>query len=151
MIDVRNSGSILIVTLSGEIDIASAPDLTAALTAAVSGDWRVVAVACDQLEFIDIVGARPLCVARREAEACGIKFYLLRPSPRIMRVLDLFDLASAVVAGKPSSAAILDNGGRPPSGLVDLSASAILSRAGRPYLELPSPDQRSGLGAVRGC
>jgi anti-anti-sigma factor len=101
MIDVHTTRNVLIITLSGDIDVASAPALTTTLATATSGDWRAIVVECDQLQFIDLVGARPLALAHRAAAEGQTAFYLLHPSPQVIRVLDLLDLGPAVVLAEP--------------------------------------------------
>jgi anti-anti-sigma regulatory factor len=44
--------------LSGDIDFAVAPTLTAALTAALEGGWEIIAVDCEDRRFIDHHAAR---------------------------------------------------------------------------------------------
>lgn len=143
MIEVNSTRHVLIVCLSGEVDIAAAPALSSTLATATSGDSKVLAVECSRLRFIDIAGARPLAVANRSAAALGMDFVIIAPSPAVERVLAFFDLASVVV---PTEKVIVPPQIPLPSAasayqVVDLSSSAALDGVGRRYIELPRSRQ----------
>lgn len=50
----------MVIAASGELDLVSFPLLEAAVDSAISGSWPVVVVDVGELQFIDVVGARPL-------------------------------------------------------------------------------------------
>lgn len=97
MIDSHSTGAVLVIVLSGEVDMAVAPSLMAALSSATQESWQVIAVDCENLDFIDVAGARPIARARREAAKRGIRFYLLRPSPAVTRVFEFFELCERII------------------------------------------------------
>jgi len=83
------------LTLSGELDLATAADLEAALATALaaladSGQPELI-VDLGATTFLDSVTIRALVRARRRAEAAGGRLRLRGVSPRIGRVLRLFD------------------------------------------------------------
>jgi anti-anti-sigma factor len=140
MIEVHTTRYVLIICLSGEIDIATAPALSAALTTAASGDWRLIAVDCTALRFIDVAGTRPLAIGRQAAIEQGLSFLILDPCPNVARVLALFDLQEVIVPGERLVARESQHAqpiGNAPR-VVDLSSSRVLAGVGRRYLDLPT-------------
>lgn len=63
------------VTVAGDLDAVSAPDVRDALRAAVSAHDRVD-VDCGQLTFCDCSGLSALLAAAREAKASGNELWL---------------------------------------------------------------------------
>jgi anti-anti-sigma factor len=80
----------VVVCLSGEIDLASAPVVRVALAQAVSA--AALRVDLSAVEFMDVAGARPLMELRRQ----GHRIRLLRPRPSVERVLRLMGLADLI-------------------------------------------------------
>jgi anti-sigma B factor antagonist len=87
----------VLVSVRGEIDIATAPILQAALHDAIvasgpsSGRSAVVADLA-KVEFIDSSGIHALLVTDVAAREQGVSFVLRAPHARVMRVLDLLGL-----------------------------------------------------------
>jgi anti-anti-sigma factor len=52
--------NVLVLTVSGALDLVSAPLLDSPVTSALRGSWRLVVVDVGTLEFVDVVGAAPL-------------------------------------------------------------------------------------------
>jgi anti-anti-sigma factor len=79
----------IVMTLSGELDIASAPSLEHALQDAVgSGPGRVI-IDLGGVSFMDSTGLRALLLARESAGGDGHEL-VLRPGPRqVQRVFEL--------------------------------------------------------------
>jgi anti-anti-sigma factor len=57
---------VLVIAASGELDLVSVPLLDAAVDAALGGSWAVIVVDLADLQFIDVVGARPLLRLARQ-------------------------------------------------------------------------------------
>ncbi len=79
------------VRLIGEIDVAVAPRLRAALDRA-SKRARPIVVNMERVEFIDSVGIAELLVAANCARIAKGQFALRNPTPAAQRVLDILSL-----------------------------------------------------------
>jgi anti-anti-sigma factor len=85
----------VIVTLCGELDIADAEDVTAALTAAAAGHRKTIADLAG-LAFIDCSGAAALARAQRRVRQAGGNLLLAAPQRRVRRVFELSRLIDGV-------------------------------------------------------
>jgi anti-anti-sigma factor len=90
-----------VVVIRGELDLATAPDLEAAIKSRLD-DGQDVVVDLRELEFMDSTGLRVLVAAQGRVEGTEQRFLIVRPLPgasieRILavagveRVLDLID------------------------------------------------------------
>ena len=90
-----------VVVIRGELDLATAPDLEAAIKSRLD-DGQDVVVDLRELEFMDSTGLRVLVAAHGRVEGTEQRFLIVRPLPgasieRILavagveRVLDLTD------------------------------------------------------------
>ena len=84
---VEGSGP-TVVTLVGELDIATGPELRDHV-AAIDGD---IEVDCSRLAFIDAAGLDFFVSAHKQCDAQGWKFVLVEPSPLLLRLLDITGL-----------------------------------------------------------
>jgi anti-anti-sigma factor len=84
------SGSV-VVALHGELDIADAADVAAALAAEAAGRTGIV-VDLAGLTFIDCSGVRALAVARAQARHGGCVLMLAAPRRVVLRVIALTGL-----------------------------------------------------------
>ena len=80
----RNGTTVL--TLHGELDLASADGLSARL-AELRDDGEPVLLDLDQLEFIDSSGLRVLLQAVQDSESSGWGFHVTRGSAAVARLL----------------------------------------------------------------
>jgi anti-sigma B factor antagonist len=80
-----------VIRLIGEIDIAVAPRLRAALDRA-SEQARPIVVDMERVGFIDSVGIAVLLVAANRARIAKGQFALRNPTPAAQRVLDILSL-----------------------------------------------------------
>jgi anti-sigma B factor antagonist len=89
---VRNEqrGGATVVIPTGELDLATAPSLEAALSRAFE-DVRTGRVVLDlrELEFIDSSGLRTLLTARRRADEAGAAFSLVAGHRGLERTLEI--------------------------------------------------------------
>ena len=93
----RECSGCVVVALHGELDIADAADVTAALAAAAAGRTGIV-VDLAALTFIDCSGVRSLARARARARARhgGGAVLLAAPRREVLRVIaltGLFDIS----------------------------------------------------------
>lgn len=89
-------GSTLVLTVSGEVDMHTAPELTRAFDAAHNGTRRVVAE-LSGLDFLDSSGMNVLVLGSRELAARGAELRIVAPagSPA-RRVLDIARLSDTL-------------------------------------------------------
>lgn len=88
-VEVRPSSGSLVVRPDGELDMASAPLLEAALTTAMDGSPAAIAVDLSDLTFLDSTGVRVLLTAGRRAGREDRSFVLRSPRPPVLKVLRL--------------------------------------------------------------
>ena len=102
---VRWHGACATVTLHGELDLATAPLLTACLTGVLAEQPRQLTVDLARLDFIDCAGIAPLVMARRLLPP-GRPLILRSPTAAARRLLRLTGLGQAwrVEAGSAASA-----------------------------------------------
>lgn len=86
------------VTLRGELDLATSPDLQRELLAALARGVAALTLDLAALEFLDSSGLGALYRTRQTAESLGIPFRLVAVPEHVVRVLEvtamtpLFDL-----------------------------------------------------------
>lgn len=98
MLDTRVGPSALdyvIVTLRGELDLASAPATARILRAAVAPHLRII-VDLTEVTFIDCSGVAELLSARAQVEQAGGALLLTGLHPRVRRILSLLKLTGAL-------------------------------------------------------
>jgi len=100
-LSIRECNGLTVVTLRGELDVADAASVAAALSAAAERA-RVVIVDLARLEFIDSSGADALAEAARDARQGGKDFLLVAAQPQVLRVLAI--TAPAAVPSLPAGA-----------------------------------------------
>lgn len=88
----------------GELDLASVPDLDAAVDALCSAGIGDLCLDLTDLEFMDSAGLRSLLSAKEKCEQRGRAFSVITGPGAVQRVLDLTG-ASEVLLGREDSAA----------------------------------------------
>jgi anti-sigma B factor antagonist len=94
ILDVRECDGHVIVALRGDLDLADAADVAAALIAAAVGR-RCTIVDLAGLAFIDCSGTAALARAQRSVRRDGGSLLLAAPRPRVLRVFQLSRLIDA--------------------------------------------------------
>ena len=100
-ISISDRDGRVVVVIRGELDLATAPDLEAAIKSRLD-DGQDVVVDLRELDFMDSTGLRVLVAAHGRVEGTEQRFLIVRPLPgasieRILavagveRVLDLID------------------------------------------------------------
>lgn len=88
-IESSRNGDSLLIALSGELDLASAPDLERELQAAESDSPGRVTIDLGELGFMDSTGLQALLRARERAAAAGYLLSLRRGPHQVQRVFEL--------------------------------------------------------------
>lgn len=94
---IRRATDQVVVTVEGDVDIATAPALYATLRDAVDGSAKSVFADFADVSFIDSSGVQCLLVAQRDAESLGTTLGVYRPRPNVLRVFDLLGLTDQLV------------------------------------------------------
>lgn len=98
LFDIEQSwvGSALVLTVSGEVDMHTAPALTRALDAGHNGTNRVVAE-LSALDFLDSSGMNALVESERQLAARDVELRVVAPADSpARRVLDIAQLVEAL-------------------------------------------------------
>jgi anti-anti-sigma factor len=89
---VRRHQQALVVTPSGELDLATVDDLDAVIADAID-DAQHLVLDLSELEFIDTSGLRCILSQQAESERRGRRFTLVAGSPEIQRLFDVAGVA----------------------------------------------------------
>jgi anti-anti-sigma factor len=87
-VSLDDHGRVVVVSVRGEVDTATAPQMGQAVDAQLARRRRVV-LDLSEVEFMDLHGLAVVMRASRRARADGGSFALGRPSPCVRRLLDL--------------------------------------------------------------
>jgi anti-sigma B factor antagonist len=92
-VDVRTDGRAAIITVSGELDLASAPALEAELEQAGASDSELLVLDLRGLEFMDSTGLSVIVKAHQRLSEDGRSLCLIRGPQQVQRLLDLTGVA----------------------------------------------------------
>lgn len=87
-ISVRDEGDWRIIEASGEVDLNTSTELRKAVIGAV-GEYAQTAVDLSRAEYMDSSGVATLVEGLKAASGEDRSFVLLRPSPPVLKVLQL--------------------------------------------------------------
>lgn len=82
-------GDTAILTVSGELDLRTSPELEDRLRGAFDTGAELVILDLRQIEFMDSTGLRTLLAAHQLAHESGRRFALVRGADQVERVLTL--------------------------------------------------------------
>jgi anti-sigma B factor antagonist len=100
--DVEDGGHTL--KLAGELDLATAPRLDAAIAQACDGGATRVVLDLTNLRFLDSAGLRAILYARSNCIERGCGFLLTRPQPPVERLFALTGLTQTLAMDADPSA-----------------------------------------------
>lgn len=86
--------------IRGELDIASAPEVAAALDRLIAGDHRVIVLELGDLSFLDCAGMRPIRTAMCSLRHSGGTLVIRHPQPLVERALRIAGFGEALEAGR---------------------------------------------------
>jgi anti-sigma B factor antagonist len=92
-VEVRTENHATVLSVSGELDLASSPVLEEELERVAESDADVVIVDLRELEFMDSTGLSVLVRAHQRAEEQGRRFGLVNGSQQVQRLLTLTGVA----------------------------------------------------------
>jgi anti-sigma B factor antagonist len=88
---ISGDGSV-VVRLSGELDLSTAPRAEQALVDELGAGARTLIVDLRSLDFCDAAGLRAFVRARRRAQEIGAKIRLVHPNRLVRRVVEIAEL-----------------------------------------------------------
>ena len=86
---LRCSGDRAVLQVGGEVDLATCPQLQAALVELVDRGFHQLIVDLEQVSFLDCAGIGVMVDARRRVQEHGGSLKLVRPAPLVRRVLEV--------------------------------------------------------------
>jgi anti-sigma B factor antagonist len=97
--DVRLEKGTAVVCPTGELDLAAAPALRAAVEHALRSANGAVVVDLSAVSFVDSTALAVFVDAWRRASEAELGFHLSRPTPNVRRVLAVTDLTRLLCPG----------------------------------------------------
>jgi anti-sigma B factor antagonist len=88
-IDQSRYDGTTILTVRGEVDLSTSPDLRTAIMSAVPGAPDGLELDLAGVAYMDSSGVATLVEGFRRAREHGTRFILAQPSPPVMKVLEL--------------------------------------------------------------
>jgi anti-sigma B factor antagonist len=92
-VDVRKDGTSAVVAVTGELDLASGPELEAELDQIAGPETQLLVVDLRQLDFMDSTGLSILVRAHQRLAGEGCEMGLVKGSQQVQRLLDLTGVA----------------------------------------------------------
>jgi len=88
-VEVQSNGRAAVISVSGELDLASSAGLDEELQRLIESDVEQVILDLRELEFMDSTGLSTLVKAHQRAEEAGRRFGLVRGPQQVQRLLSL--------------------------------------------------------------
>lgn len=92
-VDVRRDGSAVVVAVTGELDLASGPELETELDRLSGPETELVVIDLRQLDFMDSTGLSIIVRAHQRMAGEGCEMGLVKGSQQVQRLLDLTGVA----------------------------------------------------------
>ena len=89
LIDVRHDKGTAVLSLRGELDLASAPLLQTEIENSEIASASMLVLDLEELTFIDSTGLRVLLTAYEHAQQRGQEFAVTQGSPQVQRLLSI--------------------------------------------------------------
>ncbi len=93
---IHREDDIVVISVGGELDVASSAELRTHLDALATGAPAKVVIDLSRLDFIDSGGLNVLVLGARAIEAGGGSFVLASPAPLITNIFEVVQLASQI-------------------------------------------------------
>jgi anti-sigma B factor antagonist len=96
-VEVRSNGRARVISVAGELDLASSPAFEEELARITASDAKQIVLDLRELEFMDSTGLSMLVKAQQLAEEAGQRFGLVKGSPQVQRLLALTGIEDLLV------------------------------------------------------
>ena len=93
-ISTQDSGAVAVVSVSGRVDSATAPDLEAALKKLVDAEKTQIVLDLLNVEYMSSAGLRAMVSTLKSVKRVNGDLRIANPSPRVEEVLRLAGLTS---------------------------------------------------------
>ncbi len=95
-VDINTTSSSVIVTLTGELDMADADQVGEVLVGVAGSGRPIVQVELGGLTFADSSAVKSIIIGAKAAEAHGVAYELLNPHGNVRRLLGVSGLADVL-------------------------------------------------------
>lgn len=95
VLDVSRASDRVLLTITGEIDLASAPQLRDVALEALRGSPGALHLDMSAVTFMDSIGLHVLLATKRRADLAGVRLLLIEPSRAVTRLLQVTGLSGA--------------------------------------------------------
>jgi anti-sigma B factor antagonist len=92
-LEVRREGQATLITVSGELDLASSPALQEELDRVAGSDTALLIIDLRELDFMDSTGLSVLVRAHQRAEEQGRRLAMVKGPQQVQRLLSLTGVA----------------------------------------------------------
>ena len=92
-LEVRDEGRATVISLSGELDLASSPALQEELERAAAAETPMLIIDLRELDFMDSTGLSVLVRAHQRIEERGRQLAMVRGPQQVQRLLSLTGVA----------------------------------------------------------
>jgi len=92
-VQIQDGDRALVIGVSGELDLASSPELERELERGTSSDVELLIIDLRKLEFMDSTGLSVLVRAHQAATRDGKRFAVVRGPQQVQRLLSLTGVA----------------------------------------------------------
>lgn len=90
---VRRDGQAAVITVSGELDLASSPALQEELDRIAASDAQLLIIDLREVDFMDSTGLSVLVRAHQRSEELGRRLAMVKGPPQVERLLSLTGVA----------------------------------------------------------
>lgn len=92
-VDVQDGDQALVIEVSGELDLASSPELERELERGAASDAELLIIDLRKLEFMDSTGLSVLVRAHQQVTQAGKRFAVVKGPQQVQRLLSLTGVA----------------------------------------------------------
>lgn len=92
-VEKRDGDQAVLIGVSGELDLASSPELEQELERATASDLELLVIDLRKLEFMDSTGLSVLVRAHQRATQSGKRFAIVKGPQQVQRLLSLTGVA----------------------------------------------------------
>jgi anti-sigma B factor antagonist len=95
-IAIEDNSGVVLVRLTGEVDVATSPELDQRLLEVSTGEHSHLLIDLSEVEFMDSTGLASIVRAQYSADANGHRLSLRRGSPQVQRLFEITGLVDRV-------------------------------------------------------
>lgn len=104
--EVSTAGDAIIITPTGELDVATAPGFRTELFHALEGSPKRLVIALGELSFIDSSGLSAILAAHQQCQQSGTRLYVAGARPNVAKVFEITALDGVLAIHESVDAAL---------------------------------------------